>query len=116
MINTCRRCAGLVQTAIHVQPLGRALLLHSKRFEYEQTGRKRSDVVTFPRALSLGSARYAFAARVEHRGRTLGRGHYVAFVESSRLFCRDDAVISELSWQEVERREAYLLAYVRVDV
>lgn len=111
----CQQCAGLVQKTLHVQPLGRALLLHLKRFEYNQAGRKRNDVVTFPRTLAFGSARYEFAALVEHRGKTLGGGHYVAYVESSRLFCCNDAVIAEIAWQEVEKRQAYLLAYIRTD-
>ena len=112
----CRACAGLVQKTLHVQPLGRALLLHLKRFEFDLAGRKRRDVVPFPRTLAFGSAQYAFAALVEHIGPTLGAGHYVAYVDSGRLLRCDDTEISQSTWDEIETREAYLLAYIRTDI
>jgi ubiquitin C-terminal hydrolase len=116
----CQRCAGLVQKTLHVQPLGRALLLHLKRFEITGTGRnrcarKRNDVVSFPRTLAFGTARYEFTALVEHICKTTHSGHYVAFVQSTMLLCCNDDDVVEVPWQEVEKRQAYLLAYVRTD-
>ena len=111
----CKRCAGLVQKTIQVRPLGRALLLHLKRFEFERTGRKCNDVVLFPRTLSVGTSRYEFTALVEHIGKTMHRGHYVAYVQSTHLWCCNDEDVVEVSWQTIEKKQAYLLAYVRAD-
>ena len=76
----CQACGDLVQKNIRVQPRGRALLLHLKRFD--NVGRKRSDLVIFPRILHFGTARYEFVSLVEHIGPTLAEGHYVAYVQS----------------------------------
>ena len=112
----CKRCTGLVQKALHVQPLGRALLLHLKRFEFTRTGRKLNDVVLFPRTLGLGTARYEFTALIERLGKAMRTGHYVAYVQNANLWrCNDNDVV-QIPLQEVEKRQAYLLAYVRTDM
>ena len=73
------------------------------------------DDVTFPHELIVGTARYAFAAVVEHQGRTQGEGHYVAHVQSRELLCCNDAQVTETTWVRIASRQAYVLAYVRVD-
>ena len=110
---TCAECGDLVQKEIQVQPVGRALLLHLKRFD--NRGRKLGDIVTFPRELILGTVRYAFAAVIEHQGRTMRSGHYVAHVQSRKLLCCNDATVRETTWERIASQEAYVLAYVRVD-
>ena len=112
----CQVCGDLVQKTISVQPVGRALFLHLKRFAFHGAGRKRNDPVSFPRSLALGSARYEFSAMVEHIGEA-GGGHYIAHVNSSRSFLQcDDEHVTEMTWERVSGRQAYLLAYVRTDV
>ena len=112
----CQRCRGMVQKMLHVHPLGQALLLHLKRFEYKQgRGYKLNHYVSFPRMLQVGSARFEFTAMVAHIGKTINSGHYVAYVQSSKIWCCDDTSVVEVPWHEVENQEAYLLAYVRVD-
>ena len=109
----CAACDDLVQKTVDVQPVGQALLIHLKRFD--SRGRKVVDDVTFPRELFVGTARYAFAAVVEHQGHTKRRGHYVAYVQSRKLLCCDDGNVTETTWEHIESRQAYVLAYVRVD-
>ena len=106
-----------MQKTISVQPVGRALLLHLKRFAFDATGRKRTDPVPFPRRLVFGTAQYEFSAMVEHLGATMRGGHYVAYVDSSGslLHCNDANPVSEVTWEHVAARQAYLLAYVRTD-
>ena len=113
----CQACGDLVQKNIRVQPVGRAMLLHLKRFAFEHAGRKRSDAVTFPRILQFGTARYEFSGMVEHQGPTMRGGHNVAYVNSSGSFlhCNDDAPVREVSWEYIASQQAYLLAYVRAD-
>ena len=84
-----------------------------KRFD--SRGRKVVDDVTFPRELTVGTARYAFAAVVEHQGRTKREGHYVAHVQSRELLCCNDAKVTETTWERIASRQAYVLAYVRAD-
>ena len=98
---------------IDVQPTGLALLLHLKRFD--SRGRKLGDIVTFPRELLLGTVRYSFAAVVEHQGRTIRRGHYLAHVQSRKILCCNDATVEETTWDRIETQQPYLLAYVRAD-
>ena len=109
----CQECGDLVQKKIRVQPRGRALLLHLKRFD--NAGRKRGVLVTFPRVLNLGTARYDFASVVEHIGSTMTGGHYVAHVDSSGFKCCNDEVVTDTTWENVETRQAYLLVYVRAN-
>ena len=113
----CQACGDMVQKSIRVQPIGRASILHLKRFAFEGTQRKRNDPVTFPRTLEFGSARYEFSAMVEHIGETVRGGHYVANVQTatSLLQC-DDERVNEVTWEHVSARQAYVLAYVRTDV
>ena len=113
----CQACGDLVQKTISVQPVGRALLLHLKRFAFHGDGRKRNDPVTFPRSLVFGSVRYDFSAMVEHIGDTGRAGHYIAHVNSSgSLWQCDDAIVTEVTWERVSDRQPYLIAYVRTDV
>ena len=113
----CQACGDLVQKTIRVQPVGRALLLHLKRFAFHGAGRKRNDPVSFPRSLAFGSARYEFSAMVEHIGDTGREGHYIAHVNSSSSLLQcDDEIVTEVTWERVSGRQAYLLAYVRTDV
>ncbi len=109
----CQACGDLVQKNIRVQPRGRALLFHLKRFDNK--GRKRNDLVTFPRMLHFGTARYEFAAVVEHIGATMKSGHYVTYLQSENFKCCNDNVITDTTWENVEARQAYLLMYVRAD-
>ena len=102
-----------MQKTVNVQPVGHALLIHLKRFD--SRGRKVVDDVTFPRELTVGTARYAFAAVIEHQGRTKREGHYVAHVQSRELLCCNDAKVTETTWERIASRQAYVLAYVRVD-
>jgi ubiquitin C-terminal hydrolase len=110
---TCAVCGDLVQKTLQVQPVGQALLIHLKRFD--SRGRRLGDDVTFPRELIVGTARYAFAAVVEHQGHTIREGHYVAHVQSRKLLCCNDATVTETTWERIASRQAYVLAYVRVD-
>ena len=103
----------LVQKTLQVRPVGRALLLHLKRFD--SGGRKLPDIVTFPRELMFGTVRYAFAAVVEHQGRTMRTGHYVAHVQSRKLLCCNDDTVRETTWERIASRQPYVLAYVRAD-
>ena len=113
----CQACGDLVQKTIRVQPIGRALFLHLKRFAFQRSGLKRHDRVTFPRRLLLGSARYEFTAMVEHIGESVRDGHYIAHVQSaaSLLQC-DDEKVEQVTWEQVSAHQSYLLAYVRTDV
>ena len=106
----CQACGDLVQKNIRVQPRGRALLLHLNNM-----GNKRRDLVTFPRVLHFGPARYEFASVVEHLGSTMKGGHYVSYVHSGSFKWCNDEVITETTWEHVEARQAYLLVYVRAD-
>ena len=108
---TCAACGDLVQKTLQVQPVGRALLLHLKRFD--SSARKLGDIVTFPRELMVGTVRYAFAAVVEHQGRTMRTGHYVAHVQSRELLCCDDNAVRETTWERIASQQPYVLAYVR---
>ena len=63
----------------------------------------------------LGTVRYAFATIIEHQGRTMRKGHYVAHVDSSGFKCCNDEVITDTTWENVETRQAYLLVYVRAN-
>ena len=110
---TCTACGDLVQKTLQVQPVGRALLFHLKRFD--SRGRKLDDIVTFPRELIFGTVRYEFAAVVEHQGRTLKAGHYVAHVQSRKLLCCNDDTVRETTWEGIASRQAYVLAYVRTE-
>jgi ubiquitin carboxyl-terminal hydrolase 16/45 len=72
---------------------------------------------------------YRLAGVVEHRGTgSLDEGHYVAYVRARRLgnhqqqsscsfswFRADDSVISQVTLEEVLKREAYILFYERVE-
>ena len=112
----CQACGDLVQKTIRVQPIGRALFLHLKRFAFQRSGLKRHDRVTFPRRLVLGSARYEFTAMVEHIGESVRDGHYIAHVQAaaSMLKC-DDEKVEQVTWEQVSACQGYLLAYVRRD-
>ena len=107
---SCRACEGLVQKTLQIQPIGRALLLHLKRFD--NNGRKLIDAVQFPRELIFGTARYKFAAVIEHQGETMRSGHYVAHVQSAKLLYCSDEHVTETTWEHVAAKEAYMLAYV----
>lgn len=72
---------------------------------------------------------YRLAGVVEHRGtESLLTGHYVAYVRAKRLgnqqqqsscssswFCANDSIISQVTLEEVLKREAYILFYERVE-
>ena len=113
----CQDCGDMVQKTIRVQPIGRALFLHLKRFAFKRSQLKRHDRVTFPRRLLLGSARYEFTAMVEHIGESVRDGHYIAHVQAaaSMLKC-DDEKVEQVTWEQVSAHQSYLLAYVRTDV
>ncbi len=89
------------------------MLLHLKRFD--SRGEKLPDIVSFPRELMSGIVRYAFAAVVEHEGKTMRKGHYVAHVQSRKLFRCDDNTVTETTWERIASQEPYVLAYVRAD-
>ena len=113
----CQACGGVVQKTIRVKPIGRALFVHLKRFAFQQSQLKRHDLVTFPRRLDIGNARYKFTAMVEHVGETVREGHYIAHVQSaaSLLLC-DNKKVEEVTWEQVSASQGYLLAYVRTNV
>ncbi|KAL6644485.1 hypothetical protein ACP70R_016093 [Stipagrostis hirtigluma subsp. patula] len=81
-----------------------------------------------PSSLDEGNSIYHLVGVVEHRGEYLTTGHYVAYVKARRLenhqrqdslpylwFCADDSHITEVSVEEVLRREAYVLFYERME-
>ena len=115
----CKDCQGLVQETVQVQPIGKALLLDLKRFDFDERGlttRKLDDVVKFPQTLTLGAARYEFTALIEHLGETVTNGHYVAYVNANNFWRCDDSDVEQMPWKEIKERQAYLLAYVRTDM
>jgi hypothetical protein len=66
---------------------------------------------------SPGPAAYRLAAIVEHRGRGIDAGHYVAYIYDAEAECwllYDDASVRVVSEEEVMRLQAYLLIYERV--
>ena len=108
-----------MQKTVQVEPIGKALLLHLKRFEFDErelTTRKLDDAVKFPQTLTLGAARYEFTALIEHLGKNVTNGHYVAYVNNANKFWRcNDSEVEQMEWKEIKDRQAYLLAYVRTD-
>ena len=98
---------------VDVELVGQLLLIHLKRFD--RTGHNLRDGVTFPRELIVGIARYAFAAVVEHQGCTKTDDYYVAYVQSRKLLCCNDDLVTETSWEDIASRQAYVLAYVHID-
>ena len=70
---------------------------------------------TFPHELVLGTARYVFAAAVEHVGATKREGHYIAHVHTRQLLCCNDSSVTETTWDCIASSQPYMLAYVRVN-
>ena len=111
---SCPTCQGLVQQTCEVQPLGQVLLVQMKRFEYAHgVGEKISTHVGFQRELHIEDVQYNFIGMIEHQSTRTDRGHYVAYVEDSTIMCCNDKTITRISWADVKRKEAYLLAYIR---
>ena len=91
------------------------LVLHLKRFTV--AGDKDARFVLFPELLIVDETSYSLQAIVVHMGDTLHFGHYVAFARDCcnawvHLNDGDDPV--QVSWDVVERQEAYLLTYQKV--
>lgn len=80
-------------------------------------------------SVDKGSSIYRLVGVVEHRGTvSVLSGHYVAYVRAKKLgnlqqqgscshswFCADDSTISEVSLEDVLKREAYILFYERME-
>ena len=99
-----------------MQPLGQVLLVHLERFEYVRGRCSKCDVsVSFPDQLHVDDISYDFIGMIEHRSKRMDRGHYVAYVIDSIIMCCDDKEITEVSWEKVRKKEAYLLAYIRAN-
>ena len=109
----CEECPEFLQKTVEVQPIGRALLIHLMRFD--DSGRKLPDRVTFPHELVLGTARYAFAAAVEHIGATKREGHYIAHVHTRQFLSCNDRSVTRTTWDCIASSQPYMLAYVRVN-
>ncbi|XP_062195322.1 ubiquitin carboxyl-terminal hydrolase 2-like [Phragmites australis] len=114
------------------------LTLHLKRTDNLQ--RKISEHVKYKEYLDVGpfidpssvdkdNSIYRLVGVVEHRGTgSLNTGHYVAYVRARRLgnhqqqsscshswFRADDSVITEVSLEDVLKRQAYVLFYERME-
>ncbi|KAJ3011444.1 hypothetical protein HKX48_006839 [Thoreauomyces humboldtii] len=141
----CTRCgASEARKMYEMRSLPPVILVHLKRFWLEPTTfvvRKRTDEVTIPMRLDLGSYRagagkakssspqvasmfqknngdtYTLRSIVSHLGENSRHGHYVADVYDSkteRWTCFDDNYVTSAEHVSFKRkREAYILAYVR---
>jgi ubiquitin C-terminal hydrolase len=93
------------------------LFLHVKRFRLDATGRMRkiSEPLFFEEVLESAAfgVRYSLQAVAVHLGR-FGSGHYVAYVRDSQdqwVLLNDAAEPAVVSFQEVQRKQAYVLVF-----
>lgn len=80
-----------------------------------------------PRSADKDDARYRLVGVIEHLGRTVTPGHFVAYVRGSRIvseqklsssssswFQANDTRIRNISLDDVLKREAFLLFYEKI--
>jgi len=112
--------------------LPEVLCIHIKRFRYEagwlNNGTKNSKVVTFPVTKPLemsgfldegatAPVEYRLIGLIQHIG-SMGGGHYIAYCLHKRRpqdwYEFDDLQVSQVSAEQVERAEPYVLFYQRL--
>ncbi|MFH4984599.1 hypothetical protein AB6A40_011308 [Gnathostoma spinigerum] len=62
---------------------------------------------------------YTLNSVVEHQGAGLDHGHYIAFVrgfDGKGWYMFDDDTCQRLPFEQVQKRQAYLLVYLRKDL
>jgi len=135
----CSGCGtrGLCEKKLSFQKLPLVLTLQLKRFRQENKKKdiKISDFVQFPlRDLDLslyltkGEQRksslngyhthdqemYDLFGIVEHRGKNLGSGHYIAYVQKNGIwYICDDEHVQTISDDKVRNVQAYILFYIK---
>ncbi|EGG17025.1 ubiquitin hydrolase B [Cavenderia fasciculata] len=123
--------------SMSIEVLPKILIVHFKRFAYDTEAQKLDKFISFPTTLTLKShnshapppsqpqtfastilaaasaKKYSLLSVVSHHGKGLSQGHYTCDVLQPNLqWMRfDDALVSEITEQEVLNREAYLLLY-----
>eukprot|EP01133_Synstelium_polycarpum_P014388 gene14388-16980_t len=108
--------------SMSVEVLPRILIIHFKRFAYDTEAQKLDKKISFPTNLQIKShmakldgvpKRYTLFSVVSHHGKGLSQGHYTCDVlqANNQWFKFDDASITEVSEQDIQSREAYLLLY-----
>lgn len=128
----CERCKRKNDCTkrIAFKELPEVLCVHIKRFRYETgwfNGSKNSKVVTFPvnRPLDMSvfldemppqAVEYQLVGLIQHIG-SMGGGHYISYCRHKRKpqdwYEFDDMQVSQVSAEQVERAEPYVLFYQR---
>ncbi|KAL5474041.1 hypothetical protein EMCRGX_G028614 [Ephydatia muelleri] len=101
------------------------LTIHLKRFDFSRgLGVKLGTSIDYGEYLDIrpytsdksgAPLWYRLYAVVEHLGFSIHSGHYICYVRNSNgiWYCMNDAKVSQTSINNVLRREAYLLFYIR---
>ncbi|CAM9963484.1 unnamed protein product, partial [Pylaiella littoralis] len=117
----CGGCQKLVEAEKSLSPPN-ALVFQLKRFGFTNTANKIKHHVLFGNKLKLEvsgperSAAYDLTGVVVHAGKSMSRGHYVAYVRSSAgcwAKMNDEVVTKVRLLKTVLRDEAYVLFYTR---
>jgi len=101
------------------------LILHLKRFSFQEYGKKLESPVSFPQDLDLrevglmedgsrSDTSYYIRAVIVHKGPTLTEGHYISYAryrETGSWFCYNDSEVHQVKFEQVQKEQAYMLFY-----
>ena len=122
--DTCGNIAAYCPYTYSIAVLPDVLIIQLKRFTEDFSLLKIDTFVQFDTVLnstsigaSGGNVLYNLVAVIEHQGRTIQSGHYIAKVNTPygwRLY--DDGVVSQLDANMICTRNAYVIFYQRVEL
>ena len=113
--DSCPACQKSLRTKLlEVQEWPATLVVQVKRWCRGSLGRrwaKHQGNIGFEESMELGGRQYSLRAVVVHKGGAT-RGHYYTYVNVGALWlCYNDTLVSDCSWADVLRDEAYVLFY-----
>jgi hypothetical protein len=113
----CSSCSALrdakKRISIYIPP--KVLVLHLKRFKFQNGFSKLNHHVAFTADLKVSGSLYLLTAVLVHSGHSCNSGHYYAFVKYDSWYRLDDSSVSKVDEKTVLSQNAYILFYSKTD-
>jgi uncharacterized UBP type Zn finger protein len=108
----CDNCTYTGKTGVRIllETTSKFLCLHMKRWDAASL-RKNSTKLCIPDVLTVGAQTYKLYAIIQHHGRTVNSGHYIAFVQYDGFVCMNDISVKRINPNCERNMNAYIVVY-----